>query len=83
MFRRFSSYVRALLHKDKAERDMDQELQFHLEMEIEANVKRGMSFQEARREALIKFGGVEKFKEECRDVRGAPLVESLLQDVRY
>ena len=83
MFRKFSSYVRALLHKDKVERDMDQELRFHLEMEIEANIKRGMSPPEARRDALLKFGGVEKFKEECRDVRGAPLVESLLQDVRY
>lgn len=83
MFRKLSSYVRALLHKDKVERDMDQELRFHLEMEIEGNVRRGMSLPEARREALLRFGGVEKFKEECRDVRGAPLIESLLQDVRY
>jgi putative ABC transport system permease protein len=83
MFRKLSSYVRALLHKDKVERDMDQELRFHLEMEIEGNVRRGMSLPEARREALLRFGGVEKFKEECREVRGAPLIESLLQDVRY
>jgi putative ABC transport system permease protein len=83
MFRKLSSYVRALLHKDKVERDMDQELRFHVEMEIEGNVRRGMSLPEARREALLRFGGVEKFKEECRDVRGAPLIESLLQDVRY
>ena len=83
MFRRLSNYARALLHKDKVERDMDKELRFHLEMEIEANIKRGMSLAEARRDALIKFGGVEKFKEECRDVRGAPLAESVLQDIRY
>ena len=83
MFRKLSSYVRALLHKDKVEQDMDQELRFHLDMEIEGNVSRGMSLPEARRDALLRFGGVEKFKEECRDVRGAPLVESLLQDVRY
>lgn len=83
MFRKLMSYVRALLHKDKVERDMDQELRFHLEMEIEGNLKRGMSLPEARREALLRFGGIEKFKEECRDVRGAPLVESLLQDTRY
>ena len=83
MFRKLTSYVRALLHKDKVEHDMDRELRFHLEMEIEVNVRRGMSLTEARREALLRFGGVEKFKEECRDVRGAPLVESLLQDVRY
>src|SRR6266571_4333797 len=83
MLRKLTSYVRALLHKDKVERDMDQELRFHLEMEIEENVRSGMSLTEARREALVRFGGVEKFKEECRDVRGAPLIESLLQDVRY
>ncbi len=83
MFRKLSSYVRALLHKDKDEQDMDRELRFHLEMEIEGNVRRGMSLPEARREALLRFGGVEKFKEECRDVRGAPLAESILQDVRY
>ena len=83
MFRKFSSYVRALLHGDKVERDMDQELRFHLEMEIEGNVRRGMSLPEARREALLRFGGVEKVKEECREVRGAPMAESLLQDVRY
>jgi predicted permease len=80
---KLTSYVRALLHKDKVEHDMDRELHFHLEMEIEENVRRGMSLTEARRQALVRFGGVEKFKEECRDVRGAPLIESLLQDVRY
>jgi len=83
MFRKLSGYVRALLQRDKVERDMDKELRFHLEMEIEGNVRRGMSLPEARREALLSFGGIEKFKEECRDVRGAPLIESLLQDVRY
>jgi putative ABC transport system permease protein len=83
MFRKLSNYVRAVFHKDKVERDMDQELRFHLEMEVESNIKRGMDPAVARREALLKFGGVEKFKEECRDVRGAPLLESLLQDIRY
>jgi len=83
MLRRLIGYMRALLQKDKVERDMDRELRFHLEMEIEGNVRRGMSPAEARREALMSFGGVEKFKEECREVRGAPLIDSLLQDIRY
>lgn len=83
MLRRLIGYMRALLQKDKVERDMDRELRFHLEMEIEGNVRRGMSPTEARREALMRFGGVEKFKEECREVRGAPLIDSLLQDIRY
>jgi len=72
-----------MFQKDKVERDMDKELRFHLEMEIEGNVRRGMSPAEARREAMLSFGGVEKFKEECREVRGAPLIDSLLQDIRY
>jgi predicted permease len=83
MFRRLIGYMRALLQKDKVERDMDRELRFHLEMETEGNVRRGMSLTEARREALLRFGGVEKFKEECREVRGAPLIDSLFQDIRY
>jgi putative ABC transport system permease protein len=83
MLRTLSRYVRAIIYRDKVERDIDQELRFHLEMEIQKNVSRGMNPSEARREALLRFGGVEKFKEECRDVRGAPLVESLLQDIRY
>ena len=83
MLRKLIGYMRALLQKDKVERDMDRELRFHVEMEIEGNVRRGMSPAEARREALMSFGGVEKFKEECREVRGAPLIDSLLQDIRY
>ena len=83
MLRKLIGQMRALFQKDKVERDMDKELRFHLEMEIEGNVRRGMSPAEARRQALMSFGGVEKFKEECREVRGAPLVDSLLQDIRY
>ena len=83
MLRKLIGQMRALFRKDKVERDMDKELRFHLEMEIEGNVRRGMSPAEARRQALMSFGGVEKFKEECREVRGAPLIDSLLQDIRY
>lgn len=83
MFTKLFHYARALLNKDKVEQDLDQELRFHLEMEIEGNLRRGMSLAEARREAMVSFGGIEKFKEECRDVRSAVLVESFLKDVRY
>ena len=62
---------------------MNKELRFHVEMEIERNIERGMSPAEARFHALRDFGGVEKFKEECRDVRGGRLIEALLQDTRY
>ncbi|MEK6406451.1 MAG: ABC transporter permease [Acidobacteriota bacterium] len=83
MFRKISDALRSLFSKDEVERDMDAELRFHLEMEIEKNVARGMSHAAARREALRSFGGVEKFKEECRDVRSGGLIESLMQDTRY
>lgn len=83
MFQKISDALRSLFSRDRVERDMDAELRLHLEMEIEKNVARGMSQAAARREALRSFGGVEKFKEECRDVRGGGLIESLMQDTRY
>src|SRR5258708_22282748 len=69
--------------KDSVERETDQELHFHLEHEIAQHVSRGMSAEEARRAALLEFGGVERFKEECREARGVNRMESLLADLRY
>src|SRR5258708_1993271 len=83
MLGKFSDALRSLLLKDKVESDLDKELRFHIDMETENNVARGMSHAEARLKALREFGGVEKFKEECRDVRGGGLIESVLQDTRY
>ena len=65
------------------ERELDEELRFHLEKEIEQNLARGMSPEEARLAALRSFGGVEQVKEESRDVRGVRFVEELWQDLRY
>jgi predicted permease len=75
--------LRALFRKAELERELDDELRFHLEKEIEQNLTRGMSPDEARRAALRSFGGVEQVKEKSRDVRGVRVVEELLQDVRY
>ena len=75
--------LRNLLRKDSVERETDQELHFHLEYEIAQHVSRGMSAGEARRAALLEFGGVERFKEECREARGVNRMESLLSDLRY
>ena len=68
IFRRLNN----LFHKDAVERETDQELRFHLEREIAERVSNGMSPEEARRAALLEFGGVEQFKEECREARGVP-----------
>ncbi|MCI0486101.1 MAG: ABC transporter permease [Blastocatellia bacterium] len=83
MFGRLKRAARALFRKDEVERDLDLELRFHLEMETRENIRRGMSEKEARREALLHFGGVERVKEECRDQRGVRFIETLWQDLCY
>ncbi|HEY3202452.1 MAG TPA: permease prefix domain 1-containing protein, partial [Thermoanaerobaculia bacterium] len=75
--------VRALFARARRERELDEELAFHLERETEKNVGRGMSSAEARREALIRFGGVAQTKEEVRESGGAAFAETILQDVRF
>ncbi|MES1240872.1 MAG: ABC transporter permease [Acidobacteriota bacterium] len=75
--------LRALVFKSRSEREMDDELRFHIEMETAQNVGRGMSPELARTEALRAFGGVEKTKEQCREARGGRWIEELAQDVRY
>jgi putative ABC transport system permease protein len=69
--------------KPKMEDELQAELQFHIEREIEENIIRGMSPEEARYAAIRSFGGVERVKEESRDVRGIRLLEDLWQDLRY
>jgi predicted permease len=75
--------IRNLFRKDTVERETDLELRFHLDREIAQHVSSGMSPEEARRAASLEFGGVEQFKEECREARGVNRVESLLSDLRY
>jgi putative ABC transport system permease protein len=72
-----------LFLKRKMERDLEDEIRSHLDMQIEDNLQRGMSPDEARYEALRKFGGVEQVKESYRDRRSLPIVDSTLQDLRY
>src|SRR5258707_364020 len=59
------------------------ELRFHLEKEIEHNIAKGMSADEARRQALIAFGGVQQSRESLREVHRGRLWESLWQDAKY
>src|SRR5215472_923242 len=75
--------LRSLLKRNRAEHDLGDELNFHLEREIEEKIAQGMTPDEARYAALREWGGVEQVKEQCRDMRGVNLIESLIRDLRY
>jgi predicted permease len=73
----------ALFRQKQLEQELDAEVRSHLEMAVETNLRSGMSAEEARREALRGFGGVEQTKEIYRDQRGLPMIETTLQDLRF
>src|ERR1700734_3535158 len=82
MIREFVSRVR-FFFSGKRRREVDEEIQFHLDRETEANMARGMTPEEARRKAAIAFGGRERAREQCREERPSWSLESLWRDVRY
>lgn len=77
------TFCRDIVYERRFEADMDDELQTHVEMQTEHNMRQGMSRDEARTEALKAFGGVEQIKEQCREAIGVALVKTFWQDVRY
>jgi predicted permease len=80
---RFRSWVNATRRRSQMESEMDAELRFHMETYSDELIRSGVPREEAVRRAALEFGGAEKIKEECRDARGADLLESFLQDVHY
>jgi macrolide transport system ATP-binding/permease protein len=82
-FYRFPLRLRSLFQRDRAELDLAEELQFHLQNQIDEDIAQGMSPQEARHAAFRSLGGVEQVKEQCRDARKVNLIENFLQDVRF
>lgn len=72
-----------LFNKQRKDRELEDEIESHLQMHIEDNLRFGMTPEEARRQALIKLGGIESTKEAYRDQRGLPVLESLWQDLRF
>jgi hypothetical protein len=74
--------LRGLFIKRKLEQELADEIQSHLEMQIEDNQRRGMTPDEARYAALRRFGGVDQVKEIYRDRRGLAFVETFLRDLR-
>ena len=83
MIRKIASSIGSLFGSSRKERELDEELAFHIERETEENLRRGMAPPEARRAALVRFGGVAKTKDESREASRAVLLETVLQDVRY
>ncbi|HEX7181159.1 MAG TPA: ABC transporter permease, partial [Thermoanaerobaculia bacterium] len=77
------SRLRLWLGWESMEREMDEEMRFHIEQATEKNLRAGMAPGEARRAAMVSFGGVERFKEESRQEARPRLLEELAQDLRY
>ncbi len=77
------NWFRRLVFKKRLETQLQRELQEHIERQLADYVRAGLSGEEARRKALLKFGGVEQVKEQCRDARRTRWVESTVQDIRF
>ncbi|HEY4839004.1 MAG TPA: ABC transporter permease [Candidatus Acidoferrales bacterium] len=75
--------LRALFRRDTVESELDAELRFHVDRQIEKLVRGGMPLAEATRRARMIIGTPDKIKEECRDARGTRFLEDTWQDVRY
>ena len=75
--------MRSLFRRSQVERELERELRFHLEQEIDEACSRGLSPDEARMAALRKIGGITQIQEECRDMRRTNVLENVSQDIRY
>ena len=81
--RAWFSKLGELFSKRRREQELSAEMESHLQLHIEDNLRAGMSPAQARREAIMKLGGVEQTKENYRERRGLPLLEVFLQDLRF
>jgi putative ABC transport system permease protein len=67
----------------KIHSEVDEEVRFHLDQQIEANIQAGLSPKEARRQAAVAFGGVQRIREQCREERPGYWLETFVRDMRY
>lgn len=72
-----------LLRPSRTEREMSDELTFHIQSRAEDLVRKGLSSTAAERQARMDFGGMERYKERCRDTRSVPVVENALRDLTH
>jgi predicted permease len=81
--RAFLIRLAGFFRRDRVDRDFFREIESHLQMHIDDNLRAGMNPVRARREALLKLGGVESVKESYRDRSCVPILETIVQDIRY
>ncbi len=74
--------LRTLFGRTQVEQELDDELRYHVERQIEENIASGMSPDEARRAAMRALGRIERRKDECRDAWGISLLDNLVRDTR-
>jgi predicted permease len=79
----FRLKLRSLFARNKIEQELDEELRYHLERQIEQGLAAGMTPEDARYAALRSIKDIAQRKEECRDMRGLNLIDNLLQDVHF
>src|SRR5829696_9250385 len=77
-----TGWLGRLFRREKQERELDRELAFHVDQQTEDLVRSGVPRDEARRQALVMFGGVEQTKEDARDARGTRWLEDWMRDTR-
>jgi predicted permease len=82
-WREVLNQIRSLFRGEQLDREVKEEMGSHLEMAVEENLKRGMPPEEARRQALVRFGGVQQALERHRESRNLPWVDVLRQDLRF
>ncbi len=75
--------LRSLFRRGTVESELDQELRFHLEQQVEKHVRAGLTREEAMRQTRLEFGGLGQVKEDCRESRGITFLETTAQDIRY
>ena len=82
-FHRLPLLLRSLYSREREERELGDEMQFHLQCQIDEYVAKGMAPEQARYAALRSLGAVEQFKQECRDMRSLSSLEHMQQDLRF
>jgi predicted permease len=75
--------TRALFHRIAVEDELEEELRFHFDQQVDKYVRSGMTEEEAKRRARMEFGGHEQVKENCREARGTGFIELAIQDSKY